>query len=220
MLERRIAWGLLLGACGLLSVQVTCAVGADVVTVVDEADGIRYQVTTRTQQRVISETTVVEQPRTVAQEKITNQTKQATRAYSVPVTQWVAEPYVTNPWAVFTPPVVAYRYVPVTHWETKTEQYQVQVPSREYEQVTQKVKVPVTNQKVVEEKFYSKVALGPTPSKSLGGSSDKAIAGGLEPAGAATNMAARSVLGGTRLDSDLRGPGTNDFHAAEPGRLK
>src|SRR5205823_3102752 len=154
MLERRIAWGLLLGACGLLSFQPPRTIAADDVQYVVE-NGIRYQVTTQTRQRVIPETTVETKDQVVYKEKVSNQTKQATRAYSVPVTQWVAEPYIANPWAVFAPPVYAYRYVPVTHWETKTEQYQVQVPNHEYEKTTQPVKVAITNQRLVEEKFVS-----------------------------------------------------------------
>ncbi len=226
MLERRVACALLLATCGLLSSGLPRALSADEVQEVVE-NGIRYRVTTQTRQRVIPETTVVDQEQTIYKEKISNQTKQATRAYSVPVTQWVAEPYVTNPWAVFTPPVMAYRYVPVTHWETRTENYQVQVPNREYEPVKQTLKVPVTKQRLVEERFTSKVAIAPVSS---GGPTDlspsKAVAGGtsggLDPASA--NMARRSELGGTRLDSDLRGPGTSsgtgEFRAAEPGRLR
>jgi hypothetical protein len=106
------------------------------------------------------------------------------RTYQVPVTeqQWV--PGYQRTWNIFAPPVLSYRLLPVTRWETRSETVRIPITKREYipQQQVQHVQVPST--KIAEEKIVRRVAIG------------------LEGAGGAANVARSDSFGGTSLDDN------------------
>jgi hypothetical protein len=126
----------------------------------EEKDGIRYQVTTQTVQRPINHTTYEPRQNTVYQERYTTDMHDISRTYQVPVTtqQWV--PGYQKTWNVFAPPVLTYRLMPVTHWETRTETVRVPSTRRELLPQTQTTHVPVTKTHLAQEEHVHRVAVG------------------------------------------------------------
>ena len=82
------------------------------------------------------------------------------RTYQVPVTeqQWV--PGYQRTWNIFAPPVLSYRLLPVTRWETRTETVRVPITKREYIPEKQVQQVPITNTRLAEEKIVRRVPIG------------------------------------------------------------
>jgi hypothetical protein len=134
----------------------TPAVRAQDVQHVDGADGIRYQVVTQTTQRLINETRY--EPRTTYQERQTTDFQEVQRTYQVPVTeqQWV--PGYQRTLNIFAPPVLSYRLLPVTRWETRVETVRVPVTRRDYVPLTQQV--PVVTQRLAPEKVVRHIPIG------------------------------------------------------------
>ncbi|MBI3836922.1 MAG: hypothetical protein HY288_03185 [Planctomycetia bacterium] len=129
-----------------------------------EKDGVKYQEVRRVVQRPITETRY--EPRQVTQyhERYTTDMQEMQRTYQTPVTQQQWVPGYQRTWNLFAPPVLSYRLMPVTRWETRTETVRVPVTKREVipEQVTQQV--PVTTQRIVQDEHVSTYALGTVPS--------------------------------------------------------
>ncbi len=221
MFVRRCKSAVWFGVFSLLCGQAARTYAADDVRTVDE-NGVTYRVTTRTVQRPITETKTVEHERTILKEKVSTETKSGSRTYYVPITEYVAQPYIEGRWNPFAQPYVAYHYVPVTRWEPRTEQYQVQVPNRELVPEKQTVKVPIVSQRLVEETYTSKVAIGQTGRSPTDLSPRSAVAGSGGLLGSPSDNSAANMAARPRLDSDPRGPGAgNPWQAApEPGRLR
>lgn len=161
-----------------------------------EENGIRYQVTRQVVPRVVTHTRSESRDSTQLQERYTTDMQEVHRVYQAPVTtqQWV--PGYQRTWNVFAPPVLTYRLMPVTKWETRQET--VRVPSTRRELIPQTVthQVPVTTQHVATEEVVRKVPVG----VSAGGASSLARTGTLEASGdpAGDESMARSRVGASR----------------------
>lgn len=91
-------------------------------------NGIQYRVT----QRPITEYKYEPRETTNYSPRYTTDMQDSVRTYQVPVTeqQWV--PGLQRTWNIFAPPVLSYRLMPVTRWETRTETVKVPVTKLDY----------------------------------------------------------------------------------------
>ncbi len=144
---------------------------------------MRYQVITQTTQRPISETQYVPHEYTTMREHYTTEMQESQRVYQVPVTeqQWV--PGYQRTLNIFAPPVLSYRLMPVTRWETRSETVRIPVTKRNYVAEKQVQQVPVVNQRLATEVHTHRIAVGPAT-------------------GNTPLMATRNDTGGTKLDGD------------------
>ena len=150
----------ILGLFPLLLVLATAAVGrAQDAVRYYEQDGVTYCETKRTVHRPISETHYEDQQRTAYVEQYQTQMQAVPRTYSVPVTEYIWEPYWVNRWNPFAQKYIAYRYVPRVRWETRTDTVQIPSTVRTLAPLQQTVKVPVTTQRMADEEQISRVAV-------------------------------------------------------------
>jgi hypothetical protein len=126
----------------------------------EEKDGLRYQVTTQTVQRPVNHTTYEPRQTTVYNPRYTTDMQEVQRTYQVPITtqQWV--PGYQKTWNVFAPPVLSYRLMPVTHWETRVETVRVPSTRTDYIPQTQTTHVPVTKTHLAQEEHTHRVVVG------------------------------------------------------------
>lgn len=134
----------------------------------EDKDGIRYQVTTQVVQRPINHTTYEPQTTTTYREHYTTDMQEVQRTYQVPVTQQQWVPGYQKTWNPFAPPVLSYRLMPVTKWETRTETVRVPSTRRELHPETLTQHVPVTKTHLAQEEHVHRVAVGVAPG-ALGG---------------------------------------------------
>lgn len=129
-----------------------------------EENGIQYRETTHVTQRAIPETKWVPSETTQVSPRYTTDYQEQVRTYQVPVTeqQWV--PGLQRTWNIFAPPVMSYRLMPVTRWETRSETVRVPVTKVDYVPYKQVQHIPVTNTRIAEERVVSRVAIGPAGS--------------------------------------------------------
>jgi hypothetical protein len=163
------------------------ALRADDVKYVEE-NGIRYQVTTQVVQRPINHTTYEPRETTTYRERYTTDMQEVHRTYQVPITQQQWVPGYQKTWNVFAPPVLSYRLMPVTRWETRTETVRVPSTRRELIPQTQTTQVPVTKTHLAQEEHTHRVPVGVSPS-GLGGQSGAApIASSRDAGGQAADV--------------------------------
>ena len=142
-----------------------------------ERDGITYREVVQTYTKPVSETTYQTHTEKFYQERLTTDIQESQRAYYTPVTEYRWEaytPFSVNP---FAPPRVAYRWVPRTRWEQRTETVRTPVTRRELVPAERTVSRPVTTLKMVEQQQVTRVAIAP-------------------PAPTQTNVASRQAIGG------------------------
>jgi hypothetical protein len=146
---------------GLLAVCAPAASGsfAQEVTYF-EKDGIRYQRTRQVNQRPITETRYEQREGTVYRDRYTTEMQDSHRTYQVPITeqQWV--PGYQRTWNVFAPPVLSYRLMPVTRWETRSEMVRVPITRRDVVPEKYVQQVPVYNTRYAQEETVRDVAIG------------------------------------------------------------
>jgi hypothetical protein len=125
-----------------------------------EKDGIRYQKIRQVNQRPITELRYEQRENTVYRDRYTTDMQESHRTYQVPVTeqQWV--PGYQRTWNVFAPPVLSYRLMPVTRWETRSDTVRVPITKRETVPERQVQQVPVWNTRYAEEETVRHVAIG------------------------------------------------------------
>ncbi len=125
-----------------------------------EKDGIRYQRIRQVTQRPITDVRYEPRESNVYRERFTTDLHETTRTYQVPVTeqQWV--PGYQRTWNLLAPPVLSYRLMPVTRWETRTETVKVPLTRREVVPEKQTVQVPVYNTRYAQEEVVRHVAVG------------------------------------------------------------
>ena len=189
----------MLAASLLLGTLSAAPLVADDSRIVDR-DGIKYHETTRTIQRPITETRYEDQEYTAYNDRYTTEMQEVPRTYQVAVTQnqWV--PGYQRTWNVFAPPVLSYRLMPVTRYETRTEVVKIPVTRHESIPTRQVRKVPVTKTHLAQEEHTSRVPIGTVGD------------GG-------TLTASRADAGGTKLESDPPRTGTSDWRGGlEPRR--
>jgi hypothetical protein len=176
---------------------------ADDVKYLDE-DGITYRETTQTSQRPVPQTTMQQRDYTYYRERYTTELQEVQRTYQVPITEYQWKPETHRTWNPFSPPYVAYRLVPQTRWETKSETVKIPVAKREVvpEKITQQV--PVTTHRIAQEKVVTRVAIGPSASHTTGAATMAAGSGGVSTMATSTATGAGGdQLGGlSKLDND------------------
>lgn len=180
-------------AVATLAALVSPAVAQNVQVV--EENGIQYRVTTHVTQKAIPETKWVPSETTQVSPRYTTEMQDSVRTYQVPVTeqQWV--PGYQRTWNLFAPPVLSYRLMPVTRWETRTETVKVPVTKVDYVPYKQVQHIPVTNTRIANETHVSRVAIGIAP----GASGGTAVAStqplqSLEPVGSASGPTETQAL--------------------------
>jgi hypothetical protein len=179
----------------VFGMPATSVLRADDVKYVEE-NGIRYQVTTQVVQRPINHTTYEPRETTTYRERYTTDMQEVHRTYQVPITQQQWVPGYQKTWNVFAPPVLSYRLVPVTHWETRTETVRVPSTRRELHPETLTQHVPVTKTHLAQEEHTHRVAVGVSPG-ALGGQSGPAPI-------ASSNDAGGQAGGVSKLDDAQR----------------
>jgi len=165
-----------------LGAVVTATVRADDVEYFDQ-NGVRYQKIRQVTSKPISETRYESRQYTTYHPRYTTDYHDSVRTYQVPVTeqQWV--PGYQRTLNIFAPPVLSYRLVPVTRWETRTETVRVPVTKQDYVAQQRVEQVPITTQRLVQDTHESVIAIGPSGS------------------GAPLVANSNSAAGGTRLDN-------------------
>jgi hypothetical protein len=149
-------------AIATLAALASPAIAQQNVQVVEE-NGIRYQVTTHVTQKAIPETKWVPSETTQVSPRYTTEMQDSVRTYQVPITeqQWV--PGYQRTWNLLAPPVLSYRLMPVTRWETRTETVKVPVTKVDYVPYKHVQHIPVTNTRIANETHTSRVAIGIVP---------------------------------------------------------
>jgi hypothetical protein len=172
--------------CGWLALLATAGElrGADVRYY--QENGVTYRETRYKVQHPVTETVLVDQPRTVYREKIDTELRDTVRSYQVPVTEYRSEPFILNRWNPFAKPIVAQRLVPVTQMVTRTETVKVPLTKRQIVPETTTVKVAVTRTRMVDEEITSRIAVAnPPPAKAgpatVPGAAPIAVARALPP---------------------------------------
>jgi hypothetical protein len=184
----------------LLALGATRAM-ADEVKYLDEG-GITYRETTQTTQRHIPQITLQQREDTYYREQYTTELQDMQRTYQVPITEYQWKPETHRSWNPFSPPYVAYRWVPVTRFETRSETVKIPVAKRNVvpEKITRQV--PVTTHHVANEKVVTRVAIGPSASHT-GGAANMAAGGANGSAGA--SMVPVSTGGGDPANDGMGG---------------
>jgi hypothetical protein len=155
-------------------------------------DGVRFQRIRQVTQKPISETRYESRQYTTYHPRYTTDYHDSVRTYQVPVTeqQWV--PGYQRTLNIFAPPVLSYRLVPVTRWETRTETVRVPVTRQDYVAQQRVEQVPITTQRLVQDTHESVIAIGPSGT------------------GAPLVANSNSAAGGTRLDNSQSSSSNND----------
>jgi hypothetical protein len=156
-------------------------------TTYEDVDGIRYQVTKRTMQVPITQTTPQQQ--TVHRQQVTTQTIQQQQQYTVPVTQYQLVSELHGRWNPFITPYWTHRYEPVTTWQQQTATVQIPVNTVAWVPQTQTVQIPTTTYKTVDA-IVSRIPIGATPG-ALGGSQQMMASTGTTSSGPSATLAAR-----------------------------
>lgn len=156
-------------------------------------DGITYRETVERVKKPVSETTYQTYNETVYKERYTTKVQESQRTYLAPVTEYQWEAYTPVTLNIFAPPRVAYRWVPRTRWETRSETVRTPVTRRDLVPEERTVSRPQTSLRMVEEERITRIAIADPPSG--------------QPA---ANVASREVIGGvSNLQNDPPRSGTS-----------
>ena len=128
-----------------------------------EENGVTYQETHHTFQRQIPEVQLQPQTRTVLRGQWKTDTHDIVRTVQVPITEYKMEVYYPNRFNPFVQPTPAYRYVPVTRYEARTEVQKVPVARYEATPTQETYHVPVTTYRTVPESSTHRVVVGTRP---------------------------------------------------------
>ncbi|MCC9645271.1 hypothetical protein LOC71_23580 [Rhodopirellula sp. JC740] len=108
----------------------------------DPATGIVYRKQIRQVQRPVSEVQMTTRSQTVYTPKTVVETKPVTRTSFVPVTTMTLQPRLEGRWNPFRQPTLAYRHVPETRWEARSEVLHQTETRVKWEPETKLVQVP------------------------------------------------------------------------------
>jgi hypothetical protein len=153
----------------------------------EDVDGVRFQVTRRTMQVPITQTT--SQQQTVYRQQVTTQTIQQQQLYTVPVTQYQLVSRLHGRWNPFMTPYWTHHYEPVTTWQQQTATVQIPVNTVGWAPQTQTVQLPTTTYKSVDA-IVSRIPIGATPG-AMGGSQQMMASSGGITSGPTATLAAR-----------------------------
>ena len=193
---------------------VAPAVAAAQEVKVYENGGVKWQETRQVVPRPVYETKMVEQKQTVYREEIKTEQQTTYRNFQVPITEYHWEPYWANRWNPFSAPYLAYRYVPRTRWETRTQEIRTPVTRRELVPQVRTVQVPVTTQRMVDAEYIARVPVSAsTPTTSATASKPN------DPFAAGAAPAKSSPIGGLfKMESDPPRQGATGWQPANPVR--
>jgi len=130
----------------------------------EERNGVRYQVTTRVQQRQVPVTTMQNQQQTVYAQQLQTNTMSHQQLYAVPKTSYQWNSRLHGRWNPFVTPYWTYNLRPVTTWSTQVANVQIPVNQVAWVPQTKTVQVPVTAYRTVEEKVETTMAMNDVPS--------------------------------------------------------
>src|SRR3972149_6151286 len=157
-----------------------------------EQGGVPYCETRRTVQERVPESRMEERTETVYREHLATEMQETTRTYWSPVTEYRWEAFWVGRWNPLVEPYLAYRYVPRTHWEMRTETVKVPVTARRLVPEPQPGRGPGAGWRTVEKELVDRVAVGRGPTGSP-----------LAPAQAPALAEQRAIGGISRLDNPV-----------------
>jgi hypothetical protein len=157
---------------------------SDVVT----EGGVQYRVTNRVERKPVTDVRYEERRSTVYREEITSETRDYERIVQLPVTEYVWEPYWVNRWNLFATPYIAYRLVPRTRLELRSEVVRTPITSSRLVPVERTERVPIVTHRMADVQVTERVALD---------SSSVPL-----PPGATRTADGRHETGGRQLASD------------------
>jgi hypothetical protein len=156
-----------------------------------EQGGVTYCETRRTVEERVPQSRMQERNETVYREQLVTEMHDSVRTCWTPVTEYRWEAFWVGQWNPFVEPYLAYRYVPRTHWQKRTELVKVPVTTCRLVPETSTVRRPVAGWRVVRREVISRVAVN-------GGASGTPRGWVETPA-----LARREVVGGIqKLESD------------------
>jgi hypothetical protein len=149
---------LLLAVLAITGLVSAPSAGGDEVRYYDQ-DGVTYRETRRVVLRPVCEAQLRPSTQTVYREEQTSEVRETVRTWWSPVTEYRCEAYWAGRWNPLVEPYLAYRMVPQTHWESRTEVVRVPVTCRRLVPETRTVQVPVTTRRIVTEEVITRVAV-------------------------------------------------------------
>lgn len=154
-------------------------------------NGIQYRETTHVTQRPITEYKYEPRETTNYSPRYTTDMQDSVRTYQVPITeqQWV--PGLQRTWNIFAPPVMSYRLMPVTRWETRTETVKVPLTKLEYVPYKQVQHHAVPHTHIATERIVRREAVGLAPG--AGGTSAIAQSPSSDPYGSTPSASTAAV---------------------------
>ncbi len=159
----------------------------------DERDGVRYQITSRTVQRVVPVTEMQDRHHTVYTQQITTDNITHQQLYSVPITRYHMVTRLHGRWNPFVTPYWTHNLRPVTTWHQQVANVQIPVTRVAWVPQTTTVQVPVTTYRTAEVEETTRVAM----------SEPRTFASAQPLSPTATIAARRSTpLGGVALEND------------------
>jgi len=163
-----------------------------------EKNGVTWRETRRKVEDRVPVSRMEERTETVYREEFTTEMRDTTRTAWVPVTEYRWEAFWVNRWNPLARPYVAYRQVPHTRWEKRTETVQEPVNARRLVPETRVVRRPVGGFQTVQREVVSRVPV-------VGGrtSAGAALAAGsLAPVQAPSAVQPFQIGGIARFESD------------------
>ena len=163
-----------------------------------ENNGVTWRETRRTVEDRVPVSRMEERTETVYREEFTTEMRDTPRTSRIAVTEYRWEAFWVNRWNPLAQPYPAYRYVPHTRWETRTETVQVPVNTRRLVPETRVVRRPVGGFQTVKREVVSRAPVG----------GSRTFVGGTLAAGPMTRVQAPAVaqrpeIGGiSRMRSD------------------
>jgi len=167
-------------------------------------NGVRYQVTTRVEQRQVPVTVMQDRTQTVYARQVTSNTLNQQQLYAVPSTTYQWESELRGRWNPFITPYWTYNLRPVTTWSTQVANVQIPVNQVAWVPQTKTVKVPVTSYRTAEQRIETRVAMNDV----LPSNTSMANARPLSDTRSATlaahpsNQPTGAPLGGVALEND------------------
>jgi hypothetical protein len=139
-------------------------------------NGVTYRETRQTTQHPLVTTEMQSRQQTVWRPRVTSETREVTRNWYVPITEYSWQQRWERGWNPFAPPVLTQRYLPQTRWELRSDTVRAPVNRYDYVQESATVQSPVTVQRFAERQIITRVAVG-SAAPSSGGASTTQVVG-------------------------------------------
>jgi hypothetical protein len=152
-------------------------------------NGPQYKVTTRTERKPVTDVRYEDRKTTVYREEVSTDTRDIERVVQVPVTEYEWQPYWVNRWNPFATPYIAYRLVPRTRLELRSETVRTPYTSSRLIPVERTERVPIITHRMADVQVTERWA-------------DSTPSSGLPAAPGSRTADTRSETGGRQLSSD------------------